>query len=50
MVQGGKYIKSFNFDYKKGETSKSFVEGIFKGVTSIEFKAPSYDGLFFKFI
>ncbi|HFK1670347.1 TPA: fibronectin type III domain-containing protein [Bacillus cereus] len=43
---GGKYIKSFNFDYKKGETSKSFVEGILKGVTSIEFKAPSYDGLF----
>ncbi|HDR3313913.1 TPA: fibronectin type III domain-containing protein [Bacillus thuringiensis] len=34
------------FYNKKGETSKSFVEGIIKGVTKIVFKAPSYDGLY----
>ncbi|WP_226798497.1 fibronectin type III domain-containing protein [Bacillus sp. B2-WWTP-C-10-Post-4] len=34
------------FYNKKGETSKSFVKGIIKGVTKIEFKAPSYDGLY----
>lgn len=41
----GDSVRSFSFDYKKGETSKSFVEGIVKGVTRIEFKAPNYDGL-----
>lgn len=31
---------------KEGETSKSFVEAILKGVTKIEFKAPYYSGLY----
>ncbi|MGH0590507.1 fibronectin type III domain-containing protein [Bacillus mycoides] len=41
--QGNIYSRDFLF--KEGETSKSFVELIQKGVTKIEFKANSYDGL-----
>lgn len=41
---GYKYPRSFSF--KEGETSKTFVQSILKGVTKIEFKAVSYDGLY----
>ncbi|AGG04379.1 hypothetical protein H175_11p22 (plasmid) [Bacillus thuringiensis serovar thuringiensis str. IS5056] len=41
--QGNIYSKDFLF--KQGETSKSFVEGVLKGVSKVEFQAYSYDGL-----